>query len=121
KALLEVVENEARATGRAAVRGPMNLSLNDGSGFQIDAFDEKPFVMMPQNPATYPTWVASSGYQKVKDLYTFYFDNRREIEPRLERIAQRTYQRNNLIVRPADLKQFDREVKILKHLHTTAW
>ena len=121
RTLLGAVESEARTTGRSAVRGPLNPSMNDGSGFQIDAFDEKPFVMMPQNPAAYPVWVEGAGYQKVKDLFTFYFDNRREIEPRLERIAQRTYKRNDLVVRPADLKQFDREVKILKHLHTTAW
>lgn len=121
QALLATVENEARAAGRVAVRGPLNPSMNDGSGFMIDAFDEPPYVMMPQNPPEYPAWVKNTGYEKIKDLYTFYFDNRRAIEPRLERIAQRTYKRNNLVVRPADLKQFDREVQILKHLHTTAW
>lgn len=120
-ALLAAVEDEARAKGRAAVRGPLNPSMNDGSGFQIDAFDEQPYVMMPQNPETYPCWLERAGYGKVKDLYTFYFDNRRAIEPRLERIAERTRQRNGIVIRPADLKQFEREMGILKHLHSTAW
>lgn len=121
KALLDTVESEARAAGKSAVRGPLNPSMNDGSGFQIDAFSEQPYVMMPQNPPEYPQWVERAGYHKIKDLYTFYFDNRRAIEPRLERIAKRVYQRNALVVRPADLKQFGREVEILKHLHTAAW
>jgi len=120
-ALLAAVEDEARAKGRAAVRGPLNPSMNDGSGFQIDAFDEQPYVMMPQNPASYPCWLERAGYAKAKDLYTFYFDNRREIEPRLERIAKRAMQRNEIVIRPADLKEFEREMGILKHLHTTAW
>lgn len=120
-ALLAAVEAAAGAKGRTAVRGPLNPSMNDGSGFQIDAFDEKPYVMMPQNPPDYPCWLERAGYAKVKDLYTFYFDNRRPIEPRLERIAQRTAKRMGVTIRPADLKQFDREADILKHLHTTAW
>lgn len=120
-ALLAAVEAAARAKGRSAVRGPLNPSMNDGSGFQVDAFDEQPYVMMPQNPPDYPCWLERAGYAKVKDLYTFYFDNRREIEPRLERIAQRTMKRNDIVIRPADLKQFEREMGILKHLHTTAW
>ncbi len=120
-ALLEAVEAQAKAAGRVAVRGPLNPSMNDGSGFQIDAFDEPPYVMMPQNPREYPGWVERTGYAKVKDLYSFYFDNRRAIEPRLERIAQRTFKRMGVTVRPADLKQFDREADILKEIHTRAW
>ena len=121
EALLATVESEAEARGRAAVRGPLNPSMNDGSGFQIDAFDERPYVMMPQNPREYPCWLERVGYAKVKDLYSFYFDNRRPIEPRLERIAQRTFKRMGVTVRPADLKQFDREAEILKRIHTEAW
>jgi GNAT superfamily N-acetyltransferase len=120
-ALLEVVEAHAAANGLMAVRGPINGTMNDGAGFQIDAFDEKPYVMMPQNPPEYPRWMEGLGYAKVKDLYAFYFDNRRPISERVGRLAERTAARYDVTVRPADMKRFDREVAILKKIHTAAW
>ena len=89
RALLTAVEHHARERGRDAVRGPLNPTLNDGAGFQLHAFDDAPYVMMPQSPPEYPAWTEAAGYTKVKDLYAFYFDNRRPIEERVARIAER--------------------------------
>lgn len=121
KALYGAVEARAVEQGRQAVRGPLNPTLNDGAGFQVDAFDELPYVMMPQSPPEYPAWTEAAGYSKVKDLYTFYFDNRGEPSPRLARIAERAYRRHDLRVRSADLRRFDEEVQVLKRLHERAW
>ncbi|HZW99515.1 MAG TPA: GNAT family N-acetyltransferase [Trueperaceae bacterium] len=121
KALLEVVESHAASEGLGAVRGPINPSMNDGAGFQIDSFDEKPAVMMPQNPPEYPRWVEGAGYAKIKDLYTFEFDTHKPFDERIERIAARTKARYPIVIRPADMKRFDREIEILKMIHTTAW
>ncbi len=120
-ALLEAVESQAAAAGLAAVRGPINGTMNDGAGFQVDAFGERPYVLMPQNPPEYPRWVEACGYGKVKDLYTFYFDNRVPIPERVARIAERTAARNQVTIRPADLQRFDSEVELLKKVHTAAW
>lgn len=121
KALFAAVEQRARERGRDAVRGPLNPTMNDGAGFQIDAFDEVPYVMMPQSPPEYPTWTEAAGYAKVKDLYTFYFDNRGEPAERLAKIAERAYRRNPLSIRVANIKNFDAEVATLKRLHESAW
>ena len=59
--LFAEVEARARASGRAALRGPLNPSMNDGAGFQIDAFESAPFVMMPQNPPAYPEYAEAAG------------------------------------------------------------
>jgi GNAT superfamily N-acetyltransferase len=121
RALFAAVEGRARERGRDAVRGPLNPTMNDGAGFQIDAFDERPYVMMPQSPPEYPTWTERAGYSKVKDLYTFYFDNRGGPAERLAKITERAYKRYPLKIRPAQLKNFDSEVAILKRLHAAAW
>lgn len=121
KALLQVVESHASAEGLTAVRGPINPSMNDGAGFQVDAFDAKPAVMMPQNPAEYPRWVEGAGYSKIKDLYCFEFDTHKPFDERIDRIAERTKSRYPIVVRPADMKRFDREIEILKKIHTEAW
>src|SRR5690606_15031246 len=120
KALLQVVESHASAEGLTAVRGPINPSMNDGAGFQVDAFDAKPAVMMPQNPAEYPRWVEGAGYSKIKDLYCFEFDTHKPFDERIDRIAERTKSRYPIVVRPADMKRFDREIEILKKIHTEA-
>ncbi len=121
RALFAAVENEARALGRTAVRGPANPTMNDGAGFQIDAFDERPYVMMPQNPEPYPRWAEAAGYAKIKDLYTFYFANDGTVPERIERLADRSRSRYQPRIRPADMRNFQDEVKILKRIHDAAW
>lgn len=120
-ALYGAVEDEARRAGRSAVRGPANPTMNDGAGFQIDAFDEKPYVMMPQNPPEYLPWAEAAGYAKVKDLYAFHLNNRGKLPARLQRIVDRSRQRYQPTVRTADMKRFHDEVKLLQRIHTAAW
>ncbi|HRQ11171.1 MAG: hypothetical protein WC972_08935 [Trueperaceae bacterium] len=120
-ALFAAVEEEARGLGRKSVRGPANPSMNDGAGFQIDAFDQKPYVMMPQSPATYVEWAGEVGYEKVKDLYMFHFKNPGQVPERVRRIVDRARERSKPVVRAADLKRFHEEVKILQRIHHAAW
>jgi len=121
QALFGTVEKEARANGRNALRGPVNPTMDDGAGFQIDAYDTKPYIMMPQNPPTYPRFTEAAGFDKIKDLYAWRIDIRDGATERLERIADRVRKRYDVTVRPADMKQFKREVGLLKKLYTEAW
>ena len=120
-ALLERVEDWARRLGWDAVRGPANPSMNDGAGFQIDAFDTDPFIMMPYNPPEYPYYVEAAGYQKAKDLYAWLLDADQGLSKRIERVAQRARKRYAPVVRPANMKRFDEEVNILKRIYNEAW
>ena len=74
EALLARVEDWGRQLGRSAVRGPANPSMNDGAGFQLNAFDTDPYIMMPYNPPEYPDYAEAAGYHKVKDLYAWLFE-----------------------------------------------
>ncbi len=120
-ALYRAVEDEARATGREVLRGPVNPTMDDGAGFQLDAFDTRPFIMMPQNPPSYPGMAEQNGYAKIKDLYAWRIDIRNGATERLERLADRVRKRYDVTVRPADMKQFKREIGLLKKLYTEAW
>ncbi len=120
-ALYRAVEEEARALGREAVRGPTSPTMDDGAGFQIDAFDTRPFIMMPYNPAAYPQWAEAAGYRKVKDLYAWMVDITGGAPERLDRMAERVRRRYDVSVRPADMKHFKHEVELLKHIYTVAW
>jgi GNAT superfamily N-acetyltransferase len=122
EALLARVEDWGRRLGRNSIRGPANPSMNDGAGFQIDAFDTDPYLMMPYNPPEYPRYVEAAGYQKIKDLYAWLYDASTGISPRVERLAERVRKRyNNLVVRPANMKRYEEEMKILKRIYKEAW
>jgi GNAT superfamily N-acetyltransferase len=121
EALLVRVEDWARQLGRSSVRGPANPSMNDGAGFQIDAFDTDPYVMMPYNPPEYPRYVEAAGYRKVKDLYAWLFGETLEISDTVERIADRVRNRYNPVVRPGNMKRFAEEVATLKRIYNEAW
>lgn len=119
--LLTAVESRARQLGRTMVRGPANPSMNDGSGFQIDAFDTVPYLLMPQNPPEYPHYLEACGYAKAMDLYAWYFDAEQGPSPRLSRIAERVRRRERPVVRQAEMKHLDRETRILKRIYNDAW
>lgn len=120
-ALLARVDDSARALGRAAVRGPLNPSMNDSSGLQIDAFDAPPFVMMPWNPPEYPPWIEAAGYRKIKDLYAWLVSEDQGIPDRFGRLAERARERTGAVVRPVDLSRWDQELATLQRIYTEAW
>ncbi len=120
-ALLARVEAWAREVGREALRGPANPCMNDGAGLQIDGFDIDPFIMMPYNPPSYPGFVEAAGYRKVKDLYAWLHDAERGLGERLLRLVDRVERRVKPIVRPMDMRRFDRELAILKRVYSEAW
>ena len=121
-ALFEHVEAWAKLLGRDTLRGPANPSMNDGAGFQIDAFDTDPYVMMPSNPSEYPRYAEQAGYHKAKDLYAWMFDHYKSDFERLHRLAERTRRRFEFTTRTPDIKNnFDAELAIVKRFYNTVW
>ena len=119
--LFRTVETWAKARGRSLLRGPANPSMNDGSGFQLNAYDTDPYLMMPANPPSYPRYAETAGFKKVKDLYAWFFDHRTANTERLARLAARVEKRYHPTVRAADMKRFDSEFALLKRIHDDAW
>lgn len=120
-ALLQAVEEHARTLGRVAVRGPANPSMNDGSGMQLDAFDTRPYVMMPQNPASYPGYMDANGYAKVMDLYAWHFDAVDGPSEHLQRLAERVRKRLRPTVRKLNTLRLEQGAAILKRIYNEAW
>ena len=121
--LLARVEDWGRQLKRSGVRGPANPSMNEGAGFQINAFETDPYVMMPYHPPEYLRYAEAAGYRKVKDLYAWLFDfTRQDITERIERLAERVRNRHNdLVVRPGNMKRFKEELEIIKQIYNEAW
>jgi len=108
EALLSRVEDRGRQLERSMVRGPANPSMNDSAGLQINAFDIDPYIMMPYNPPEYPRYVEAAGYGKAKDLYAWLFERDQALGEKIGRLAKRVRARYNPVVRPVDMKRFDK-------------
>ncbi len=120
--LLGAVEKWAAERGATAVRGPMNPSTNYECGMLIEGFGRPPALMMTYNPPSYPRLVEGSGYAKVKDLHAYISPVHGASLKRLQRLADRTRNRNpTLTTRGADLSDFEGEVKLVQEIYNSAW
>lgn len=120
-ALLTTVEAHAAARRSVAVRGPVNPSLNESAGLLIDCFDEDPYVLMPYNPPSYPQFIEAAGYRKAKDLLAWQIDVDAPLGSRVVRVAARAAARRGVVVRSVDIRQFDRDLTILRDIYRAAW
>jgi GNAT superfamily N-acetyltransferase len=120
-ALLDEVERWARGRGATMVRGPANPSLNESAGLLVDRFDEDPYVLMPYNPPSYAAFVERAGYRKSKDLLAWSIDLSAPLGERVVRAASRLTGRHGMVVRPVNMRAFDRELEVLKTIYRAAW
>jgi GNAT superfamily N-acetyltransferase len=120
-ALLEAVERHGRSRGSTVVRGPVNPSLNESAGLLVDCFDEDPYLLMPYNPPQYAQFVEHAGYEKAKDLLAWAVDLTQPLPDRIAKLADRVRRRHQLVIRPLDLRAFDRDLAIMQGIYRSAW
>jgi len=105
------------------MRGPMNPSTNDECGFLLEGFDSPPMIMMTYTPQYYLDYMETCGLTKSKDLYAF-ISIIQDVSAggRLEKLASGVRARvPGLNVRPANMRQFGRELEIVKDIYNSAW
>ncbi|MEJ2085781.1 MAG: N-acetyltransferase [Acidobacteriota bacterium] len=121
KRLFDRVAGWARSHGRSWLRGPVNPTLNDPCGFQVDAFDQQPYILTVYSPPEYVEFARRCGFAKVKDLLAWKIDIANCNSSRLSRIAERIRVRNRIEVRPLDLKRFDSEAETILDIYRESW
>jgi hypothetical protein len=120
-ALFDTAKKYVKSKGCTAIRGPANPSVNDEYGLLIDGFNERPTVLMPYNPEYYAKLVENYGFVKAKDLYAYTLSQETVYSDRFNRANNLVKQRNSLTIRSIDMKNFDRDVAIVKSLYNAAW
>ncbi len=121
--LLETAAKWLKERDIEIMRGPVNPSTNDECGFLLEGFDSPPMIMMTYTPAYYLDYMERCGLTKARDLYA-YIAVIRDVAAggRLERLASAVKARvPGLTVRPANMKQFPREVEAVKVIYNSAW
>lgn len=121
RALLDTAEAWVKARGMTEILGPANFSSNSEWSFLIEGFDTDPVLMMTYNPKYYPALMDACGYAKAKDLYAYWLDMAEAPPERVSRIAEKVRAREGITVRPANMKDWDNEVKRIKEVYNAAW
>jgi GNAT superfamily N-acetyltransferase len=120
-ALFEVATRWLKDRGMDAARGPASPSVNDEYGLLIEGFDNPPVILMSYNPPYYQRLIENCGFSKIKDLYAYELNKDRVFSDKLTRVSEAVMQRQGLTIRTLDMKNFDREVDLIRELYTRGW
>ena len=121
QAMFATVKAWSRARGLVGMLGPMNVSSNYDCGTLLDAFDKPPFLLMTYNPPYYATLIEACGQKKAKDLLGWSIDVTKEVPERVQKLAEKFRKREDLTVRPIDVKDMANEIEKIKRIYNDAW
>ncbi|MBE0425673.1 MAG: hypothetical protein IBX72_03395 [Nitrospirae bacterium] len=119
-ALLDRVSETFKKEGMNIIRGPMNFSTNEESGFLLEGFDHPPMLMTPYNLPYYNELMEKYGMKKSKDLFAYIVDVPEELPEKFQRVAQ-IAARRKITVRPFNVKKFNQDMLIFKEVYNSAW
>ena len=105
------------------MRGPVNPSTNDECGFLLEGFESPPMIMMTYTPAYYLDYMEQCVLATAKDLLA-YISVIKDVSAasRLEKLASAIKARvPGLVVRPANMKNFRKELEAVKDIYNSAW
>ena len=119
--LIETAKNWLKERGVTAMRGPASPSVNDEYGLLVEGFDLPPAVLMPYNPPYYQALIERAGLTKVKVLYAYHVHKDKVYSDKLVRVSEMVKRREGLSFRILDMKNFKREVALIRELYNRAW
>jgi GNAT superfamily N-acetyltransferase len=119
-ALLAAASAWLRERGLEAMRGPASFSTNEQVGLLIEGFDDPPAVMMTYNPPYYEEQMLAYGLEPAKTLVA-YFLYGPEPPEYLVRAARLVERRTGVRVRPLNMRDFARDLQIIRDLYNSAW
>ncbi len=119
--LFDAAENWLKAEGMVRAIGPFGFSINEETGLLVDGFEHPPAFMMGHAAPYYQTHVAAAGYQPVKDVLAYDFDNSKTLPRGLAGMLAKVKATGDLEVRPLSKKNLDRDLAILIDIFNDAW
>lgn len=120
-ALIAAAEDWLRSEGMTQSLGPISLSIWEEPGLLVEGHDHPATVMMGHSNAAYQPWVESSGYEAIKDLYTYDIPIDVPFPPLVERIVQSGERSGRIVIRKVDKSRFDEEAALIMRILNDAW
>lgn len=109
-ALLDAAAQWLRERGRDSILGPIDYSTNYPCGLLVEGFDTPPTIMMNHNRPYYAGLLEAWGLAKVKDLYSWWFTDPKDMVEKWHRRAQRLAKRGGVTIRPINPNDFEAEI-----------
>jgi GNAT superfamily N-acetyltransferase len=119
--LFEAAAGWVRQKGRQEIMGPIDYSTNYVCGLLIDGFQYPPTILTAHNPSYYADLVEKAGFSKAKDWYAWWFADPAQAAKRLQRIAGRFQDRQQITIRPGNLQNIADESHRLRQIYNRAW
>jgi GNAT superfamily N-acetyltransferase len=107
--------------GRSEIMGPIDYSTNYVCGLLIDGFQHPPTILTAHNPPYYRELIEGCGFAKEKDWYAWWFSAFPEPAERLRKIAVARAKKQNVTIRPIDLKDVAGESQRIRAIYNQAW
>lgn len=124
-ALLDEAADWLARRGMTEAIGPFNLSTNDelySPGILLESFDRPPLLLMAHNPPYYAGLFEAAGWEKRKDLLSYWMEEENAPPERLVRGVERMAERvDGLVVRQIRMKDLDQEVERIEKVYNAAW
>jgi ribosomal protein S18 acetylase RimI-like enzyme len=109
--LLDAAEKWLKDQGMDSMRGPWSFVTQEW-GLVVEGFTPPPCIMAPHNPPYYGEFLDSFGFEKVKDLLSYYISGKEnyQIPERILTLTDRVAERYGVTVRSVDMKNYQQEV-----------
>lgn len=120
-ALFKVAGDWLRNKGRTEMVGPIDYSTNYICGLLIDGFQHPPTILTAHNPPYYARLIEGSGFVKAKDWYGWLFTDFSKPTERLRKIVRARAGRQNIAIRPINVRKIAEESRRLRAIYNQAW
>ena len=108
-----------RAAGKARVRGPLNLHINEEVGLLVEGFDTPPVVLMGHAKPWYDEALRAAGFAGVKDLLAYRTRPDFEAPKVMTRLAERASRR--IAIRSLRKRQLAQDAEAMRRIFDDAW
>lgn len=120
KALLAKAEAWLKGKGMKVARGPLSLNINEEMGCLVDGFDSPPVLMNPHHRPYQGGLIERAGYAKAKDVFGWRYEVG-EPNARVRKAQEEIRAMPEVVARPMDKKNIDRDVSIALDVFNDAW
>jgi hypothetical protein len=120
KALLAKAEGWLRSKGMKVARGPLSLNINEEMGCLVEGFDSPPVLMNPHHRPYQGGLIEKAGYAKAKDVFGWRYEVG-EPNARVRKAQEEIKAMPEVVGRPMDKKNIDRDVEIALDVFNDAW
>jgi ribosomal protein S18 acetylase RimI-like enzyme len=120
-ALFEAAEGWLLEKGKSKILGPECFTIYDETAMLYEGYDSLPTILLPYNPPYYHDLVKGCGFKKAMDWYAFHAPYEVQPVPAMFRVRERVIKKENITIKPLNMKEFDSLFEEVKIIFGDAW